>query len=116
MLTLVARFRWQLALGYLPYFTTMLTRLKFRPKTKLKYFPYIPTSNSGAFRVILILKMSERPKRLATRPDYRQLSDVKLPRNVPRSSKRYKASSDTTDTKLYRLRVLERRKMRRMDV
>ena len=51
--------------------------------------------------------MSERPKRLATRPDYRQLSDVKLPRNVPRSSKRYKASSDTTDTKLYRLRVLE---------
>ena len=43
--------------------------------------------------------MSKRPKRLATRPDYRQLSDDKLPRNVPRSSKRYKASSDTNDTK-----------------
>ena len=50
--------------------------------------------------------MSARPKRLVTRPDYRQLSDVKVPRNARRSSKSYKASS-SNDTKLYRLRVLE---------
>lgn len=47
--------------------------------------------------------MSERPKRLATRPDYRLLSDVKVPRIARRSSK----ASSSTDTKLYRLRVLE---------
>ena len=43
---------------------------------------------------------------MVTRPDYRQLSDVKVPRNARRSSKSYKASS-SNDTKLYRLRVLE---------
>lgn len=50
--------------------------------------------------------MSERPKRLATRPDYRQLSDVKVPRIARRSNKGYKAGS-SIDKKLYRLRVLE---------
>ena len=50
--------------------------------------------------------MSERPKRLVTRLDYRRLSDVKVPRNARRSSKSHKTSS-STDTKLYRLRVLE---------
>ena len=50
--------------------------------------------------------MSERPKRLVTRPDYRQLSDVKVPRNTCRSSRSYKASS-SNNTKLHCLRVLE---------
>ena len=50
--------------------------------------------------------MSERLKRLVTRPDYHQLSDVKVPRNACRSSRSYKVSS-SNDTKLYCLRVLE---------
>lgn len=50
--------------------------------------------------------MAERPKRSAARPDYRKLSDVKVPRNTRRTNKSYKASS-STDTTLYRLRVLE---------
>ena len=51
--------------------------------------------------------MSERPKRSGSRPDYRQLSDVKVPKYVLRSSKRYKTNY-SADTKLYRLRILEK--------
>ena len=82
---------------------------KIKTKNETKIFPYILTNNSGAIRVIQILKMLDRLKRLATRPDHHQLSDVKLPRSTRRSSKHNKASSstDTTDSKLYRLRVLE---------
>jgi len=50
--------------------------------------------------------MLERPNRSGSRPDYRQLSDVKVPKYILRSSKCYKLNS-SIDIKLSRLRILE---------
>ena len=51
--------------------------------------------------------MSERPKCSGSRSDYHQLSDVKVPKYVLRSSKRYNKTNSSVDTKLYRLRILK---------
>lgn len=52
-----------------------------------------------------ILKMSGRPKRSVSRPNYCELADVKVPRRTP-STKVNMATSSESST-LYRLKILE---------
>jgi len=49
--------------------------------------------------------VSKRPKRSVSRPNYRDLSDVSLPRLSKQLSKRI--CVEKADSKLYRLNVLE---------
>ena len=52
------------------------------------------------------LKMSTRPKRSVSRPNYRQLADVKVPKTMNRTRRR-DGDDSLPDSTLYRLRILE---------
>ena len=52
------------------------------------------------------LKMSTRPKRSVSRPNYRQLADVKVPKTMNRTRRR-DGDDSLPDSTLYRLMILE---------
>ena len=52
--------------------------------------------------------MSARPKRSVSRPNYRQLADVKVPKTMNKTRRR-DGDGFLADSTLYRLRILEDR-------
>ena len=79
---------------------------------KLKYFR-ISLRTSPEYSVLFnYLKMSARPKRLVSRPNYRQLANFKVPKTINKTHRRDKNGS-LLDSTLYRLKILEEDEVKR---